>query len=681
MALAAPTNLTAEVLSSTQILLTWDEVPTATLHRVYKNGAIVDIANGSWVDNSFNPMAVTTYEVRAVLISFTGTQFEPEPNVEVGPAATLIIGDETGETDVPTAPETLAVPQALAVSQTGLNEATLTWELLTPATNIDIEIDGVVTNIAADVTYVDSGIPDNATRTYRIRAVNTTADPDITSDYTDPVEITIVPLGVPDPNVTIESSTRIIVDWAAIPGATSYDIEIDGAVTSLGDFPAALDAQLAPQQTRTYRVRAVSDGFEGAWSSPVTGTTFRTIDLSVTAVSGRRSYFPSDQQIFATALEAEFNNIYALLEGATVTPPDEEPVPPEEDMPGILTLTAARDDTPFESVVSIEWTSEAFPSDVSAARRFFQLQILGAGGVVLFDGGLSGATAPFSTSVPGLPTDEFLTVRVRAVVDSISDPTRVGDWTSASVPAAVSVPAEPEWLGAETSQGADGTSHEFDLPAGAAIDDHILVIAFVAPTDSPGGFVSGTALATPPAGWTARVESSTNIGTGWPVFKTFQPIVMLKKLESGFSTSETMTTPFNASVAFHVHSFRGMSGDLLNSYVLDTYSPVFASTERTFDSIALTKPELSGSGEAFRFGGFALGDGTSLISPPSAVTKFAMTIDGTAALTTFSFVDLFTLPDDLVFITEWSSRFTPNQAYTGVAQVPYTFGYTGGTTP
>ena len=333
MALAAPTNLSAEVLSSTQLLLTWDEVPTATLHRVYKNGTIVDIANGSWVDDSFDPDAVTTYEVRGVLISFTGIQFEPEPTVEVGPAATLVIGDDDGETDVPTPPATLTVPASLAVTQTGLNEATLTWELLTPATNIDVEIDGVVTRIDAATSYVESGITTGDDRDYRIRAVNTEADPEVVSDYTSTVSITIVALGVPDPNTTVQSSTRILVDWAAIPGATAYDIEIDGAVTRLGDFTAALDAALDPQQTRTYRVRAVSGTTLGDWSAEVEATTFRTVPLVITAQPGRVSYFPSDARITNAALRAEFDNFYARVNGGTLTENTTDPAPAPEPIP------------------------------------------------------------------------------------------------------------------------------------------------------------------------------------------------------------------------------------------------------------------------------------------------------------------------------------------------------------
>lgn len=337
MALAAPTGLTAEVLSTTQLLLTWDEVPNATIHRVIKDGTLQTLANGSWVDESFDPDAVTTYEVRAIRIFFSGDQIEPEPTTEVGPAATLVIGDEPGDTDVPTPPATLDPPQAFAATQTAIGEVTLTWELLVPATHIDVDIDGSVTRIAATTQFVETGITAGTTREYAVRTVNENADPEVVSAYTSTVSIEVVALGVPEPNVTVQSSTRILVDWAAVPGAETYDIEINGAVTSLSDFTAYLDAGLSPALTRAYRVRALSGGTVSDWSDEVQASTNPSAPLVITGVPGRQTFFPSDRHITARALEAEFNNIHALLAGGTIDltpdPTDPQPPPPPDPFP------------------------------------------------------------------------------------------------------------------------------------------------------------------------------------------------------------------------------------------------------------------------------------------------------------------------------------------------------------
>ncbi|BDU74225.1 carbohydrate-binding protein [Mesoterricola silvestris] len=60
---------------------------------------------------------------------------------------------------------------------------------------------------------------------------------------------------------------RIVVTWSPSPGATGYELMVDGVVA--GASSPYLHKGLAPGSTHAYRVRALNDGGTSAWSEPV----------------------------------------------------------------------------------------------------------------------------------------------------------------------------------------------------------------------------------------------------------------------------------------------------------------------------------------------------------------------------------------------------------------------------
>ena len=206
-----------------------------------------------------------------------------------------------------------------------------------------------------------------------------------------------------------------------------------------------------------------------------------------------------------------------------------------------------------------------------------------------------------------------------------------------------------------------------------------LVIAFVAPADEDDTVLVDESLMTAPAGWTAETTAKRNVGNGWRDYTIWQPVLMSIKLESGFNTTENVTTPFNAAVAFHVHHFRGVSGDsLLAGTLVDTYNTIFPISPTSTDRVTFEFPALAGSGQAFFFSGFALGPGTSLTNPPidNPAEVQALTVGGTDTLTTFSFVELVTLS---ATVDTRTFRFTPDWEFEVIGSVPYAAGFVGGT--
>ncbi|MCT4565712.1 MAG: hypothetical protein N4A68_15550, partial [Maledivibacter sp.] len=72
--------------------------------------------------------------------------------------------------------------------------------------------------------------------------------------------------------VTIESN-QIIITWEAVPGATGYDIEIDGKIVNHGSSTIFSHKELQANTQYSYRIRAKNDNGVGEWSDLIRATT------------------------------------------------------------------------------------------------------------------------------------------------------------------------------------------------------------------------------------------------------------------------------------------------------------------------------------------------------------------------------------------------------------------------
>ncbi|WP_306599222.1 carbohydrate-binding protein [Geothrix sp. 21YS21S-2] len=80
-----------------------------------------------------------------------------------------------------------------------------------------------------------------------------------------------VPLGLAAVAV---GPARIVVTWSLVPGATGYDLLVDGTVVGGAASPYQHKG-LTPGSAHAYRVRAVNEGVSSAWSEAVTCSTER----------------------------------------------------------------------------------------------------------------------------------------------------------------------------------------------------------------------------------------------------------------------------------------------------------------------------------------------------------------------------------------------------------------------
>ena len=241
MSLPPPAGLTAELLTATQVRLTWLPLIGAVAHLVFKDGVQVGTGNDSFVDNSYDNTLGATYQVRGVSIEFDA---DLEPRLTPGAAATIVVPAAS----VPiTPPVSLAAPTALQVLQSAADALTLTYDIAGAATHVEVETDGgTPERLSVQETFTETGLGVGTSRSYRVRAVTEAPDPEVVSDWAGPVEATVVTLAAPAINVTVDSSTNIIVDWAAVPGAAAYDAAINGEVTQLGTLTLFHHSNLTP---------------------------------------------------------------------------------------------------------------------------------------------------------------------------------------------------------------------------------------------------------------------------------------------------------------------------------------------------------------------------------------------------------------------------------------------------
>ena len=78
------------------------------------------------------------------------------------------------------------------------------------------------------------------------------------------------------PNISIDKKgiTYITLKWASVSGATRYEIEADGIVSSNGTATTYTHSGLQAETSHTYRLRVINAGGTGAWGNVVQAATF-----------------------------------------------------------------------------------------------------------------------------------------------------------------------------------------------------------------------------------------------------------------------------------------------------------------------------------------------------------------------------------------------------------------------
>lgn len=252
---STPTNLTAAVVSSTQINLTWsastDNVGV-TGYEVYRNG----VKAGTVTSTSYNGTGLTAstaynYYVRA---------FDASSNFS--PASTTVSAttQSAPDTSAPTPPANLT---GTVVSQSQIN---LTW---TPSldnvgvTGYDVYRNNTKVGTVTSASYTNTGLTAGTTYTFFIKAFdaagNVSGASNTVSATTFAAPDATAPTAPANLIATVISSTQINLTWSASTddvGVTAYEVYRDNVKVATITTTGYGDATRSPATTYYYYVKA-----------------------------------------------------------------------------------------------------------------------------------------------------------------------------------------------------------------------------------------------------------------------------------------------------------------------------------------------------------------------------------------------------------------------------------------
>ncbi|KUO78431.1 MAG: cell wall-binding protein [Desulfosporosinus sp. BRH_c37] len=258
--LSVPANLTASVVNSNQIYLTWNPVSYATYYYVYRatslSGTYTNIATITTTNYSnlgLSPNITYYYKVQAV------------NNVGSSSDSAIVFATTTNYN------ATLSAPTSLTATVTGTNQIYLTWNPVSYATYYYVyratSLSGTYSVIGVPTTasYINTDLLTNTTYYYKVQAMNSAGS---SSDSAIVSAITTNSSGtMPAPTsltATVAGTNQINLTWNPVSYATYY--YVSRATTPLGDYTVIAvptmtsysDTNLLTDTAYYYKVQAVN---------------------------------------------------------------------------------------------------------------------------------------------------------------------------------------------------------------------------------------------------------------------------------------------------------------------------------------------------------------------------------------------------------------------------------------
>ncbi|MCG8500194.1 MAG: fibronectin type III domain-containing protein, partial [Firmicutes bacterium] len=253
-----PANIRAAV-TSTGILLEWDEVLGASGYVVEADGAPQSVAEAVYHHTGLEPGTWHRYRIKAVNAYGAGEWSQ------VFKQATL----STEELNAPAGIEAAATRTSI----------TLTWEDVPGASGYEVEVYGTVIDNGTSTQYTHEGLNANTQYVYRIRAKNAKG----VGPWSGIVAKTTL-TGIPANISTEADDASITVSWDNVSGAAAYDVEIDGGQIVECIAPFYIHRVVNPNMRHTYRVRSKNAEGVSDWSQPVSNITLLPVPQNIKGI-------------------------------------------------------------------------------------------------------------------------------------------------------------------------------------------------------------------------------------------------------------------------------------------------------------------------------------------------------------------------------------------------------------
>jgi hypothetical protein len=220
-------------------------------------------------------------------------------------------GIET-EDSSPVSATTLVLPPVAPVNVTATatnKSVTVVWDPVVGSTGYEIEADGKIVDAGTYTSYIHSGLTPYTQHIYKVRARNAGGQgawSEQISKYTEQEN--------PNSPFNIDAAannTSIIVTWKPIPGATAYDIEVDGVVINNSSSTSYVHSGLIPGTMHSYRVRSINSTGKSEWSNEMLIST----QISAPSVPGNFKTFASGDTVTVTWDEVQGSTYEIEVDG------------------------------------------------------------------------------------------------------------------------------------------------------------------------------------------------------------------------------------------------------------------------------------------------------------------------------------------------------------------------------
>lgn len=231
--------------TSSEIKVQWDEVPGAAGYDIMVDGNIYD--NGdktSYTHTGIEPDSLHIYRVRAK------SEFNTGQWSEMVSARTLV-----------------GIPTNLDIKPLS-RQIRIAWDEVKGASHYDIEINGEVAATVTECCHNQTGLSPNSAYRIRIRAKNELGN----GGWSNYIESMTSP-DIPADLSAQETTSEIILNWNAVEGAISYDLEVDGVVINDISGTNYVHSALRPNTRHIYRIRSKNEYAASEWSEFLTRLT------------------------------------------------------------------------------------------------------------------------------------------------------------------------------------------------------------------------------------------------------------------------------------------------------------------------------------------------------------------------------------------------------------------------